>query len=147
MTQSFRPIKISTEDKLYSLIIRFGHTRCVRCHLHKTLQCAHIIERGHQATRWMLKPYRNAIPLCSDCHSWFDTHKDDTPLFNEDARQFSNPTQNKWAFLVTECGYHWKDLYNLWTLGHRCVHNVGHIEKIEIRKQLKAELKRLEKVA
>lgn len=142
VTQFFRKIKIDPSDKLYSEIIRFGKSRCVRCGCHKPLQCAHIVGRGHQATRWMLKPVRNAIALCADCHAWFDGCKDDTPLFVEEARKYFVQEKNAYAFLTT-IGYSWQDLLKLYYLGHRPVTNSGPVEKAEIRKQLKSHLENL----
>ena len=141
--QSFRRIKITLEDKLFSKIIRFAETRCLRCNEVKILYCCHIIGRGHQATRFMLKPVRNAIPLCACCHDWFDKCKDDTPLFNEEARKYFLPEKNAYAFLNT-VGYSWQDLLKLYYLGHRPITNISLIEKMEIRRQLREHLKELE---
>jgi hypothetical protein len=145
MTQQFRRIKIDPSDKLYSEIIRFGVKRCVRCSYVRPLQCAHIMGRGNMGTRWMLKPYRNALPLCADCHSWFDSCKDNTPIFDEEARAFFSPLKNAYAFLVTNAGYTWKDLENLYALAHHKTTKCGAFEKVEIRRQLKEHLKKLTK--
>ena len=144
MIQHYRRIKTDVNDTLYSKIIRYGHTRCLRCRLHKNLQCAHIIGRSHKTTRWMLRPVKSSIPLCSDCHDWFDRSKDDTPLFNEKAREFFMPEKNAYMWLVYEGGYSWEELLKLYYLGHRTQTNCGAIEKKEITRQLKAVLKQLE---
>lgn len=144
MIQSFRKIKIDPTDTLYSKIIRFGKLRCESCGKAKALQCAHIMGRGHIATRWALKPYRNAIALCADCHSWFDSCKDDTPIFNEEARPHFKQDKNAYAFLVERCDYSWDDLYKLYALAHHGYTKCGKFEKAEIREQLKQYLKQLE---
>lgn len=96
--------------------------------------------RVHKATRWALKPIKNAIALCVQCHQWLDQSKDDTPIFNEESRGFFKPDKNAYAFLVNRCGYAWTDIYNLYALAHRSIKKYGPIEKLEINKQLKEYL-------
>ncbi len=141
---NFRKIKIDACDKLYSQIIRYGKHNCDRCRQNRDLQCCHIFGRGHKATRWMLKPFRNAISLCSSCHLWMDSCKDDTPIFNYRAREFYKSDKNAYTFLVERCGYTWKDLENLYALAHRTDKKIYKFEKEEIKKQLKAHLDNLE---
>lgn len=145
MIQSFRKIKIDPNDKFYSEIIRFGLDRCQRCDCHRSLACCHIMGRSYKGTRWMIKPVRNAIALCADCHSWFDSCKDDTPIFNEKSRPFFLPEKNAYSFLVQRCYYKWDDLHNLYALAHRSTIKYGSIEKNEIKKQLKEYLASIKK--
>jgi len=146
MIQSFRRIKIDKNDTLYSQIIRFGETRCFRCHCVKSLQCAHIVGRGSKSTRFLLKPVRNAIPLCSDCHSWFDQSKDNTPVFNEESRPYFKKDKNAYVFLVSECGYSWRDIQYLVVTGNK-PGKYGSFDKPVIFFQLKETIKKLEKEA
>ena len=145
MIQSFRRIKIDPNDALYSKIIRHGKIRCERCLCVRDLQCAHIMPRGHHRTRYMLKPYKNAVALCCDCHNWFDTHRDDTPIFEVDARRFYSPLKNAYTFLVFRCGYTWLDLHNLYALAHHGTSKYGVIEKTEVGRQLKEVWKQINK--
>lgn len=142
--QRFRKIKIDAADTLYSKIIRYGKSTCQRCLKTRELQAAHIMGRGHKNTRWMLKPVRNAIALCSNCHSWFDGSKDDTPIFDEASRLVFRSDKNAYKFLVEKCGYSWKELENLYALAHRTDKKLYKFEKDEIKKQLKAYLDNLE---
>lgn len=144
MTQSFRRIKIDVNDTLYSKIIRFGVTRCLRCIKVRDLQCAHIVGRSSYSTRFALEPVRNAVPLCSDCHSWFDQHKDNTPIFNEAARAFFTASQNSYYWLVQFAGYEWRDLQKLYLAGQQTMKFKYAWTKKEITKDLRAHLKRLE---
>lgn len=58
-------------DRLFSLAIRErdGHA-CRSCGEHYRAQCAHIVSRRYDATRWSLD---NAVCLCARCHMKF-TH-------------------------------------------------------------------------
>lgn len=142
--QSFRRVKIDVNDTLYSKIIRFGHTRCLRCLKVKDLQCAHIIGRGNYSTRFLLGPVRNAVPLCSDCHDWFDRCKNNTPIFNENARPFFLAIENAYAFLVERCGYSWRDLQRLYLLGQTSPKEKYVYWKKDITLQLRIILRDLE---
>ena len=141
--QSFRPIKISLEDKLYSRIIRHGETRCFRCSMVRPLQTAHIMSRTYKVTRWQLRPISNAIPLCAPCHSWFDSSKDDTPIFKPEGREYFTPEKNAYAFLVEDCGYTWEDLAKLYYLSHQTMRKTYHTDILEVRRQLKNVLEAL----
>ena len=143
MTQFFRRIKIDVNDTLYSKIIRFGVERCQRCNERKTLQCAHIVGRASKSTRFLLEPVKNAIPLCATCHSWFDQHKDNTPVFDELARRYFSLAQNSYVFLFRSCGYSWTDLQKLIIWGKKPSSGYKYV-KSEITLQLKEHLKRLE---
>lgn len=135
-------IKTKVEDSLYSQIIRHGVTKCLRCKQVRDLQCCHIFSRRHKAGRWLLKPYRNAIPLCFACHDWFDTHKMDGLIWDKSKRVF-DATEESYTFLVSYAGFTWEDLQSLYALVHRTVKNKGKIEQAEIRNQLKTHLERL----
>lgn len=141
MTQFFRGIKRDVNDDLYSKIIRFGITRCARCFNVRDLQCAHIMSRTHKTTRHLLFPVRNAVPLCADCHSWFDQHKMFVLIFEEDKRVFKGRDES-FSFLVESCGYTWNDLQKLY-INARNTMTYNHHKK-EITEQLKQELKRLQ---
>ena len=143
--QRFRAFKIDPNDVLYSQIIRFGQTRCWKCGKHRDLQACHIISRGDYATRFLLEPVRNAIPLCAGDHDWFDTHTSNDILFNEELQKIPQP-DNRWWFLVKKCGYTWQDLILLYRLSQRCVKYTTFYAQ-EVKVQLKAELKRLERRA
>lgn len=146
--QSWRKVKRSVEDDLYSKIIRFGHTHCLRCRRPKRpdqLQCAHIIGRGSKSVRWALKPVKNAIPMCSNCHDWFDSSKDNTPIFNEKAREYFTREKNAYTFLVEECEYTWEQLALLYYKGQQPATDIK-FQMPGIRKQLRDELKRLEEI-
>lgn len=140
MTQSFRRIKLDANDILYSKIIRYGVNRCFRCHLWRDVQCAHIMSRRYYSTRFTLTPKPNAIPLCASCHDWFDSHKDNTPIFNEEARRYFMPAQNSYAFLVKRAvesgGYTWEDLQILYVKSQGVF--TGYVCK---KKQINLELK------
>lgn len=143
MIQSFRRIKIDPNDKLYSEIIRtLANGICQRCHKYfgfSRLQCAHIIGRGHHGTRFALKPKRNAVALCAGCHSWFDTHKIQALIFDEEKRVLSS-TDESFTWLVKTLFYTWGELYKLYALGHHQTNKYGVLERQEINKQLKAYL-------
>ncbi len=143
MTQSFRKIKLDSNDVIYSKIIRFGKYRCDRCHLVRDLQCAHIMGRGHYATRFMLEPVRNAVALCADCHDWFDSHKIRAVLFEEKKRVF-NYAEESYTWLVKgNQRYTWDQLLLLYAKGQ--THFQGYsFKKKEIGIYLKARLKELE---
>lgn len=158
--QKFRPIKRDPNDALYSEIIRsHGIGRCRRCHLYfgyERLQAAHIIGRAHKTTRFLLKPKFNAIPLCSNCHSWFDQHKIDGLIFDEKKRVIS-PDDESFTWLVRSkislngkpqdfWNYTWEDLYNLYALSHHQTGKYGTLQKVEIKKQLKEYLKNMSEV-
>lgn len=143
---SFGRIKIDATDKIYSEIIRFGKTRCQRCHKISQLQCAHIMGRTHKNTRWLVKPVRNAIALCMSCHSWFDSCKDDTPLFDDVARKYFRVDKNAYVFLVDECGYTWDQIMLLYVQSHRASNKIYPHEKLEIKKQLVEYLKKLKEI-
>ncbi len=138
--QRFRPIKIDPNDTLYSKIIRWGHTRCLRCGRTRKLQCCHIMGRGRHSTRFMLKPLRNAIPLCTDCHDWFDTHKIIACICEPEKRVF-NPKDESYHFLVS-LGYTWGDLERLlfWS---RQTKQYNHFCKLAVAEMLKATWDRL----
>lgn len=116
MIQSFRKVKIDSNDTLYSKIIRFGRDRCDRCDCTKSLQCAHIVGRGHYAVRFALEPVKNAISLCSGCHDWFDSHKITAVLFDEKKRVFSARDES-YTFLVSKPEYSWEKLQLLYVKG------------------------------
>jgi hypothetical protein len=139
----FGKIKIDASDKLYSEIIRFGKTHCERCYKPNKLQCAHIMGRAHKNTRWMIKPVKNAIALCMTCHSWFDSCKDDTPLFDLKAREYFKANKNAYTFLVEDVGYTWDDLMKLYILSHNTIKKLYPFEKEEIKRQLKEYFKKL----
>ena len=143
MIQSFRRIKIDPNDKLYSEIIRFGRDRCQRCSARKPLACCHIMGRAHMGTRWMIKPVKNALAMCADCHSWFDGCKDDTPLFDVEARKYFRPDKNAYVFLVEEYGYTWENIMTLYIHSHRTITKMTAFDKEEIKKQLKEYLENL----
>ncbi len=146
MSQSWRRIKTDVNDTLFSQIIRHGKTRCQRCQKVKTLQTAHIIGRGSYSTRFMLDPIKNAWAACSDCHSWFDKAKDNTPIFDDAARRYFKPESNAYAFLVENCGYLWRDLQRLYLAGQQRPKIHYKYWKKEMTKSLREELKRLEKL-
>lgn len=140
----FGKIKIDPNDKLYSQIIRFGRKRCMRCDQVRELQAAHIVGRAHYATRFMLKPVRNAVALCMACHNWFDTSKMKSVIFEPSKRVF-NASEEGFTFLNVMCGYSWNDLEKLFILSRQvCSYSkdkpIYHI----IKKDLTEELKRLE---
>lgn len=144
MTQHFRPIRLTVEDRLFSQIIRFGRDRCLRCHKFKALQAAHIFGRACKSTRHALEPKPNAIPLCSDCHSWFDTHVDDSPIFKEEVRPYIFADDNRYVFLVRFCGYTWNDLQKLYVMSKSPY--PGYKRNLpEIREKLRAHLSALSK--
>lgn len=136
MTQSFRKIKLDSNDIVYSKIIRFGKHRCDRCNCVKELQCAHIISRGHYATRFMLEPFKNAVALCSDCHDWFDSHKAKEILFDERLQAIKQP-DNRWWWLVNVMGYTWEQLLLLHAKGETVFQGYS-FKKKEIGRELKA---------
>lgn len=156
--QRFRKITRDPNDTLYSEIIRtISRGRCRRCHVfygYERLQCAHIFGRGHKTTRFALKPKFNAIPLCSNCHGWFDSHKIDGLIFDEKKRVLS-PDDESFTWLVRSkislngkpqdfWNYTWQDLYELYALSHHKTGKYGTLQKVEIRKQLKEYLKTIE---
>lgn len=148
MIQSFRSIKRDTNDILYSKIIRHGHTRCMRCHkfkLPEKLQAAHIIGRSGHSTRFQLEPVKNAVPLCADCHSWFDGAKDNTPIFDDASRRYFTPEKNAYAFLVENCGYLWRDLQKLYLAGQQRPKIHYKYWKKDMTKMLRLVLGELEK--
>ncbi len=148
--QRFRKISRDINDKLYSTIIRsIGIGRCRRCHFYfgfEKLQCAHIFGRGHKRTRFLLAPKFNAIPLCSDCHSWFDSHKIDALLFDEKKRVLSMADESYTWLVSTKISlngksqdfwnYTWNDLYKMYALSHHGTHKYGPLQKAEVKKQL-----------
>lgn len=142
-TQSFRRINIDINDTLYSKIIRFGHQRCVRCKRVRELQCAHIMGRGRYNTRFLLTPIKNGIPLCSDCHSWFDSKTSKDILFDERLQKIPQ-RDNRWYWLVSEMGYTWQNLIWLYHLSESPSQIPYSFKKKEITQHLKAELERLE---
>ena len=139
--QSFRKIKIDENDALYSEIIRFGQDRCWMCGKHRALACCHIMGRGHYATRFMLEPVRNAIPLCGPCHSWLDTHKIIALLTDPTLRVF-NRTQEAYSFIVHACGYSWNDLERLLVMA-QLTRTYTHFQREAITEQLQHELSKL----
>ena len=142
MTQSFRAIKRSPEDILFSQIIRFGLDRCPGCGCRRDLQAAHIFGRGAKSTRWLLTPKPNAVPACASCHSFIDARKDETPIFNEQARAFTDSRNNAFAFIVHRYGYTWDDLAKLYVMAHQPF--VGYKREIpKIKAELKAHLEKL----
>ena len=58
-------------DRLFSLAVRERDgNECRHCGEHYRPQCAHIVSRRYDATRWSLD---NAVCLCARCHMKF-TH-------------------------------------------------------------------------
>lgn len=140
----FGRIKIDPNDTLYSKIIRFGRTRCMRCQLARELQCAHIIGRSHYATRFMLKPVRNAIALCMTCHNWLDTSKMKSLVFDPSKRVFT-ASEESYTFLNVMCGYSWNDIEKLFILSQQVVsYSKSKPIYFIIQNQLTEELKKLE---
>ena len=142
MIQSFRRVKIDVNDRLYSEIIRFGVTRCLRCGCVKALQCAHIIGRKHYTTRFVFLPKPNAIALCSDCHSWLDTHKMRDLIFDAGKRVF-NEKNESYTFLVKRCGYSWGDLQKLYLDAQGVMRPPYSWQKKDITKKLRSILDKL----
>lgn len=142
MTQSFRKIKLDSNDIIYSKIIRFGKVRCDRCNRVKPLQCAHIIPRGHYATRFMLEPIKNAVALCADCHDWFDSHKAKEILFDERLQKIKQP-DNRWWWLVHAAGYTWEQLLLLHAKGQTVFQGYS-FKKKEIGIYLKSQWAKVE---
>lgn len=135
-------LKRDINDDLYSKIIRLGHQRCAMCGRVKSLECAHIMGRTHYSTRFMLKPIRNAVPLCNFCHSWFDEHKITSLLFDEKKRVLG-PKEESYSWLVHAMGYSWDDLAKLYVLSKQAA-TYYDFRKKEITKELKATLSKLE---
>ncbi len=140
--QRWRRTKIDPLDTLYSKIIRFGIFRCPMCNLWRDVQCCHIMGRGHSATRYMLTPVRNAVPLCANCHDWFDSHKIPAVILNEKKRVFKRDEES-FTWLNT-IGYTWKDLEWLLQKAKRTTKKLLPFEQKIVKEQLTEELKRLE---
>lgn len=141
MTQSWRKIKIDKNDVLYSKIIRYGKSKCLKCEKPRTLQCCHIMRRGHHSTRFLLEPKPNAIAMCSSCHDWADSHWMDSLIFDESKRVF-NHKEESYTFLVEKCGYTWEDIQTLKVLSNQ-VCKYGKYEKEMIHIYLKKEYDKL----
>lgn len=142
--QGFRKIKIRTNDKLYSQIIRFGKDRCERCGFVRPLQCAHIMSRGSESTRFLLEPIRNGVALCSTCHDWFDRNKIKAVLFEEAKRVFQDYEEG-YTFLVKRLGYTWDQLVQLYVMAQRPVTGLPKtLREKHIRIELTQKLKELE---
>ncbi len=141
--QSFRRIKVDVNDTLYSKIIRFGKERCPRCKNIRDLQCAHIIGRTAKSVRWQLWPKANAIPLCSTCHDWFDSHKISACIFDERKRVF-NEKEEGFTFLVKCCGYSWNDLAKLYAKSQSRMNPSYDFQKKEITRNLREVLSKME---
>jgi hypothetical protein len=64
-------------DEWFSLYIRKSRGACERCKRTEYLQCAHLITRHHNNTRW---DERNVWCLCARCHieltHWPVRHRD-----------------------------------------------------------------------
>lgn len=143
MSQSFRKIKLDSNDVLYSKIIRLGKYRCDMCHLVRDLECAHIVGRGHYATRFMLEPVRNAVALCASCHDWFDSHKITAVLFEEKKRVF-NLREESYTWLVKgHLAYTWDQLVLLYAKGQTVFQGYS-FKKKEIGIFLKEKFKQAE---
>jgi len=135
-----RKAKSYPNDKLYSEIIRMpGY--CFRCGKTSNLTCAHIMKRRHYHTRFLLKPKPNAIPLCTNCHSWFDTHMIMAVLLDPKKRVF-NHTEESFTFLVEKCGYSWGELLTLLAKSKETFTNYkGKKDQINIQlKEARAEI-------
>ena len=131
-------------DVLYSQIIRFGQTRCWRCHNVRRLEAAHIMGRIHKATRFLLEPVRNAIPLDGYCHrKWFDRHKQISLITHPERRVFTAEDES-FTFLVEKCGYTWAQLEYLYAK-HRNVCKYSPLMKAAIRQELEGVLAGLKK--
>lgn len=113
----WRRAKRTTEDDLFSKIIRYGQAYCWKCRKQRALQAAHIVGRGHQKVRFRLIPVPNAIPLCSSCHDWFDSHKCADILFDARLQKIPQPS-NSYFFLVKTCGFSWGQLQALYAAGN-----------------------------
>lgn len=147
MIQSFRKCKIDINDTLYSQIIRAGHKSCLRCKKfvgYERLQCAHIMSRAHYSTRFMLRPICNAVHLCATCHSWIDSCKDNTPIFEENARKYFSKEKNAYTFLVSTGFYTWDDLAKLYALSCAPFQHYKLFKKA-ITVSLREEYKKLDK--
>lgn len=140
----FRKIKIDINDRLYSKIIRFGKTRCDRCHLWRSLDCAHIMGRGNYTTRFMLHPVRNAVALCTTCHGWFDTHKI-VELLRDPAKRVFGFQDESFTWLVkSHLRYTWDDLTRLYVLSNAVSSMSYGRMKSAITTELKSVLAKLE---
>lgn len=142
--QGFRKVKIRTNDKLYSQIIRFGKDRCDRCGLYRPLQCAHIMSRGSESTRYLLEPVRNAVALCSTCHDWFDRNKIKALLF-EPAKRVLSAADDGYTWLVEKMGYTWDQLMLLYVMAQRAETGMPKsLREKHTRIELTQKLKELE---
>jgi len=138
MAVRFRRSKRDVNDDLFSRIVRFGKTQCLRCGGAKPLQCCHIFSRGKYNTRF---DKNNAVHLCSNCHDWFDSHKIIACLVDEHKRVFS-AGEESFHWLISK-GYTWDSLLRLYVKSEQVCTGYSWKKK-EITKQLKAELKKLE---
>lgn len=137
-------VKVNATDTLYSKIIRYGKIKCPKCTRVKDLQCCHIVGRRNKATRWLLDPISNAVPLCSGCHDWFDSHKIKALVFDERKRVLSAEDES-FTFLVKKMGYSWEDLQKLFVWADRGLPHAEFMEKEVIRPELREKLKQLER--
>lgn len=147
---------IDPNDTLYSKIVRtlaFG--RCRRCHRHfgfNGLDCAHIFGRGHKLTRFLLEPKFNAVPLCRECHTWFDSNKIVEFVFLPEKRTLTRDEESFTWLVSTKASvsgkpsnfwnYTWDDLQQLYTLSHQ-IGKYGVLQKAEVRDRLKAYWKKI----
>jgi len=131
-------VKRDVNDGLYSDIIRLGNPQCWRCDRERQLDACHIMKRGHYTTRFMLKPVKNAVPLCRGCHDWFDKHQIPALIFDVKKRVLTEHDES-FTFLVEICGYTWENLQYL-KIQSQLTFRGYKWKKKEITKHLRLEL-------
>lgn len=108
------------------------HEACQRCLKSSVLHCCHIFGRRHYSTRF---DPNNAIVLCYACHKWFDSHKIQSLLFDENKRVLG-PEDESYTFLVKIIGYEWHELLALYLKSQESFRGYKN-KKQEITKNLK----------
>lgn len=91
----------------------------------------------------MIYPICNAIPLCSDCHQWLDSHFISEVLLDPDKRVLSY-REESYTFIVTKLNYSWEDLLRLKVMSNKlisrkCAEEQAKIELKEILKEMKGK--------
>ena len=124
-------LKRDINDAKFSKYKRMNRKVCQKCGQAAKLQCCHIFSRKYYSTRFHPD---NAVVLCYACHNWFDTHKITACLGDETKRVFTAEDES-FHFLVSQCGYEWEQLCELYHLSQQPYRGYKHKKK-EISKQL-----------